>query len=192
MLTHIAHLITLPRFASARRPSQFKIKYVASPASVVFTQVIAQEKKPFVIVAPFLLPSPFFMLLHPDWLASTSWFVWSLGQLRIFTRLCCFRPWLCPKKKASVIVAQFLLIFSLFFYWFTQIGWYQPFEVVFISTWTAYSLVPLGWSCATFAHISLTEHKWKTCSSNLWVFLRQPVNFILFYFVVLELRGYFS
>ena len=72
MLTHIAQLITLPQFVSARRPSEFKIKCVASPASVVFTHVIVQEKKPFVIVAPFLLPSPFFMLLHPDWLASTS------------------------------------------------------------------------------------------------------------------------
>ena len=59
MLTHIAHFITLPRFVSARSLSQCKVKCVASPTSVVFTDGIVHEKKPFVVVAPFLLSSPF-------------------------------------------------------------------------------------------------------------------------------------
>jgi len=70
MLTHIAHLIALLKFPSAHLPSLFKVKHVASPASVVFTHVIVQEKKSFIMIAPFLLPSPFFMLFHPPQVVS--------------------------------------------------------------------------------------------------------------------------
>ena len=151
---------------------------------------------------------PYFLLLHPDWLTSTAaspalvdinlLIIWSLGQRCIFTHVCCFHPWLCSKKKASVIVAHFLLNFSLFLLlhpdWLTSTSW--SFTFLATSLWFLVhehpiSLVPLDRFCATFAHIWLNEHKWKTCSSNFWVCVRKPLA-ILFYFMVPQLRGYFS
>ena len=40
--------------------------------------------------------------------------VYSLGQLCSFTRVCCFYPSLCSKKKPSVIVAHFMLSLPFF------------------------------------------------------------------------------
>ena len=93
-----------------------------------------------------------------------------------------FLPLTLFKKESLCHRSPVSVNFLPFFYWFTQIGWYQPFEVVFISTRTDYSLVPLGWSCATSANISLTEHKWKTCSSNFWCIFEGACqfHFILF------------
>ena len=172
MLTHIAHLITLP--------------------PIIFTLGFVQKRNLISWLPIFCLFSPSFLLLHPDWLTPISYFIWSLGQPCVFARLCCFHPCLSSKKKASVVVAHFLFILP-FFFCFTRICWHHPpTQSLFFYTRTPHSLVPLGWSCAIFANILWTEYKWKICSSNLWVFLRKPGHFILFYFVVLELRGYFS
>ena len=123
MLTHIAHLITLPRFASARRPSQFKIKYVASPASVVFTHVIVQEKKPFVIVAPFLLPSPYFYAVSPG-LVGINLLIYLNSP--VFCFLCSLFILLYQDKLTLILFlghhCPFSAFLTLFCYCFTRIN----------------------------------------------------------------------
>ena len=146
MLTQGAHFITSPQFAvlSVSHLNSRSSMYICAP--LLSLPLVLFKKRNLLSLLPiFFFLSPFYFAASSALFDINLLIIWSLGQLCIFPRLCCFHPWRCSKKKASVIVAHFLYIlpfFSLLLHrsWLTSTSGLVCFTLLFLFQACSYHL----------------------------------------------------